>query len=123
MVSLTLPPLAPWQAAHTAAATCLPASTSAAWAACVTNRRAENPSTRFIGFPLVGLRILPTRDDRPATQPWPAYILPSRRMPVRAHVRSRSRRNEQPLHRIIATKPKAAQQPGQLPLVSVPSLN
>src|SRR5262245_12467123 len=52
MVSLTLTPLAPWQAAHTVATLAFPASTSAAWArgTAVSTRSIETTSV-FMGTP------------------------------------------------------------------------
>src|SRR5947207_10157280 len=49
MVSLTLWPLAPWQAAHTVVALSLPASISAACANGATARTTDNPSIFFMG--------------------------------------------------------------------------
>src|SRR5260221_14647441 len=50
MVSLTLWPLAPWQAAHTVAALAFPASISAACANGATATRTDNPSIFFMGL-------------------------------------------------------------------------
>src|SRR5438552_5635549 len=50
MVSLTLWPFAPWQAAHTVAALALPASISAACANGATARTTDNPSIFFMGL-------------------------------------------------------------------------
>src|SRR5579871_1771766 len=49
-VSLTLVPEGPWHAAHTVAANCFPASTSAACADCVAAKITINGINAFIGF-------------------------------------------------------------------------
>src|SRR5690349_21801543 len=54
MVSLTLWPLAPWQAAHTVAALALPASISAACANGAKARTTDNPSSFSMVFSLRG---------------------------------------------------------------------
>src|SRR5262249_12423009 len=51
MVAATLMPLAPWQAAHTVLASCLPASTSAAWTACVAAKSIDTASNFFTAIP------------------------------------------------------------------------
>src|SRR5712691_10975028 len=56
MLSLTLTPLAPWQAAHTVATFALPASRSAACASGASIRTTDNPSRFFMALlPFKGL--------------------------------------------------------------------
>src|SRR5207244_13038712 len=62
MVSLTLTPLAPWQAAHTVATFALPASMSAACASGATIRTTDNPSSFF-------MVLLPLRRDMLPEEP------------------------------------------------------
>src|SRR5437773_7050098 len=58
MVSLTLTPPAPWQAAHTVATFALPASMSAACASGAIIRTTDNPSSFFMALLRLGLQEL-----------------------------------------------------------------
>src|SRR5207245_10695433 len=99
MVSLTLTPPAPWQAAHTVATFALPASMSAACASGATIRTTDNPSSFF-------MVLLPLRRDMLPEEPRhgraadgrPARRRDDRREFVHPHLQRRRQDPQRPRH-------------------------